>query len=287
MPLTPEDVRNKRFSPVRLRREGYDMGEVDRFLDEVEAELVRLTRENDDLRSKLGPGLGGSEALPTSDQTEQTEQRDKADKRHRSGGPQDGGVAEVEATAAKAPAEPAAVAPAPTSETTKAGTPAEASSTALRLLELATKNADEFVAEAKQQAEQIVGSARTEAERLELETRTRAEAVDREARARAHNLDAETEARRQELISRIEQEKTRLAEEVDTLRAFEREYRSRLRSYFTEQLEALDGVGEEADPAAPGEGAKRKRLRSILGDAGGTRPDDADAPPRGGEAPPV
>ncbi|MBV9829979.1 MAG: DivIVA domain-containing protein, partial [Marmoricola sp.] len=35
MPLTPEDVSNKRFTPVRLR-EGYDMGEVDAFLDEVE-----------------------------------------------------------------------------------------------------------------------------------------------------------------------------------------------------------------------------------------------------------
>ncbi|MGB0099402.1 MAG: DivIVA domain-containing protein, partial [Nocardioides sp.] len=51
MPLTPEDVSNKRFTPVRLR-EGYDMGEVDQFLDEVEAELARLTKENDDLRSK-------------------------------------------------------------------------------------------------------------------------------------------------------------------------------------------------------------------------------------------
>ena len=39
MPLTPEDVSNKRFTPVRLR-EGYDMGEVDQFLDEVEAELA-------------------------------------------------------------------------------------------------------------------------------------------------------------------------------------------------------------------------------------------------------
>ena len=52
MPLTPEDVSNKRFTPVRLR-EGYDMGEVDQFLDEVEAELARLTKENDDLRAKL------------------------------------------------------------------------------------------------------------------------------------------------------------------------------------------------------------------------------------------
>src|SRR6185295_19207378 len=52
MPLTPEDVRNKKFTTVRLR-EGYDEDEVDAFLDEVEAELTRLLRENEDLRAKL------------------------------------------------------------------------------------------------------------------------------------------------------------------------------------------------------------------------------------------
>ena len=52
MPLTPEDVHKKTFTPVRLR-EGYDMGEVDQFLDEVEVELTRLHAENDDLRQKL------------------------------------------------------------------------------------------------------------------------------------------------------------------------------------------------------------------------------------------
>src|SRR3954454_21709821 len=52
MPLTPEDVHKKTFTPVRLR-EGYDMGEVDQFLDEVEVELTRLHQENDDLRQKL------------------------------------------------------------------------------------------------------------------------------------------------------------------------------------------------------------------------------------------
>ncbi|MCZ9347521.1 DivIVA domain-containing protein, partial [Streptomyces sp. TRM76130] len=50
MPLTPEDVRNKQFTTVRLR-EGYDEDEVDAFLDEVEAELTRLLRENEDLRA--------------------------------------------------------------------------------------------------------------------------------------------------------------------------------------------------------------------------------------------
>ena len=63
MPLTPEDVSNKRFTPVRLR-EGYDMGEVDQFLDEVEAELARLTRENDDLRSKLSAAQQGGAPAP-------------------------------------------------------------------------------------------------------------------------------------------------------------------------------------------------------------------------------
>ena len=63
MPLTPEDVSNKRFTPVRLR-EGYDMGEVDQFLDEVEAELARLTRDNEDLRSKLSAAQQGGASTP-------------------------------------------------------------------------------------------------------------------------------------------------------------------------------------------------------------------------------
>src|SRR4051812_31806569 len=51
MPLTPEDVQNKRFSTVRFK-EGYDEEEVDAFLDEVEAELRRLLGENTDLRGR-------------------------------------------------------------------------------------------------------------------------------------------------------------------------------------------------------------------------------------------
>src|SRR6476469_5807062 len=64
MPLTPEDVSNKRFTTVRLR-EGYDMTEVDQFLDEIEAELRRLHGENGELQAKLrAAGLEPEIAAP-------------------------------------------------------------------------------------------------------------------------------------------------------------------------------------------------------------------------------
>ncbi|CAB4554818.1 MAG: DivIVA domain-containing protein [Actinobacteria bacterium] len=52
MPLTPEDVVNKRFQPTKFR-EGYDQDEVDDFLDEIVVELRRVHQENEDLRRRL------------------------------------------------------------------------------------------------------------------------------------------------------------------------------------------------------------------------------------------
>ena len=63
----------------------------------------------------------------------------------------------------------------------------------------------------------------------------------------------------------LEKERDKLNGEVENLRSFEREYRSRLKSYFTQQLEALEGLAEGG--RRPGErGAAPKRLRSILGE---------------------
>lgn len=247
MALTPQDVSNKRFTPVRLR-EGYDMGEVDSFLDEVEAELERLLKESADLRAELAAATGGAAGAPSV----------PADR-----------VAEVSLEESSAAATP--------KETIKVVTAPEASSAALRLLELATKNADEVVVEAKEEAEQIVGQARTEAERLQSETKTRTDTVEQEARSRAQNLETETETKRRELLGDIEKERTRLDAEVENLRAFEREYRSRLKSYFTEQLQVLDGTGDGSDLPETGDAGARKRLRSILGDRTGQP--DGEAPP--------
>jgi DivIVA domain-containing protein len=212
MPLTPEDVSNKRFTAVRLR-EGYDMGEVDAFLDEVEAELLRLNRENNELRTKL--------------ETAQT-------------GAAEGQAGRPVPVAAPAPADeeaPGAVAreahvtsfEKPGVETIRVTTTAEASSAATRLLELATRSAEELLEEARGQAEGILTSARTEAERVQQEAQTRSE-----------QLEVETSQRREQLFSGLERDRTSLADEVESLRTFEREYRAELKEYFAKQLDALE-----------------------------------------------
>ncbi len=243
MPLTPEDVSNKRFTPVRLR-EGYDMGEVDQFLDEVEAELARLTKENDDLRAKLAAAQSGAPAPAPVERAPEPAPEPKPE-----------------------PTPAPAVAPARFSgsvETIRVETVPEASSAAARLLEIATRNADEVVEDAKNEADKIIGAARTKAERLESESKSKADRLEADARTRAQMLDSETAERRQQLFGELERERDRLTSEVETLRSFEREYRSRLKSYFTQQLEALTGSAETAAPSQ--EPPAPKRLRSILGD---------------------
>jgi DivIVA domain-containing protein len=241
MPLTPEDVSNKRFTPVRLR-EGYDMGEVDQFLDEVESELERLHKENDDLRSKLSAAQQGGSSAPA--------------------------PAPVE-TKAPEPVrpEPVPVVAAAPQQEIKVHNVAEASSAAAKLLEIATNNADQLVNEAKDEADRIVGAARTKAERLEGESKAKADRLEQDARTRSTMLDSETESKRRELFGDLEKEKAKLDTDVENLRAFEREYRSRLKSYFTQQLESLDGNGDSGHLASSGSDQHApKRLKSILGE---------------------
>ncbi len=241
MTLTPEDVSEKRFTPVRLR-EGYDMGEVDQFLDEVETELERLIKENDDLRAKLSAAQQGGAVAPTR-------------------APEPVQAKEPEPQ----PAKPAPAAAKPEVQEIKVTTIAEASSAAAKLLELASRNHDELIASAKDEADSIVGGARTKAERLESETKNKADRMEQDARTRASMLDSEIEAKRRELFGDLEREKVKLDSEVENLRAFEREYRSRLKTYFSQQLQALDGKGEGGELPASGT-SQPKRLKSILGE---------------------
>ena len=190
MVLRPEDVREKRFTPVRMRG-GYDVGEVDAFLDEVETELTRLIAEKDDLEARLAGSAGAA-----------------------------GG----------------------------SGHGTEPSKAAARLLEIATRNAEELAEEARATAEELVEKAQAAAAATQEQAREQAERLEADARSRAQLLDTETAERRSEALAALEHDREALRAEVEQLRAFEREYRSRLRQYLAEQLQALDGAdGDDAE----------------------------------------
>ena len=202
MPLTPEDVSNKRFTPVRLR-EGYDMGEVDQFLDQVEAELARLTRENDDLRRKLSAAQSGSPVEAPSRRLP-APGRGPSPSRGRAGAGA-GATPTMQTHATRVPWHAAGV------ETIRVETMGDASNAAARLLELASRNADQLVEDAKSEADKIVGEARTKAERLEGEAKTNADKLEADARARSQSLDSETAERRTQLFGDLERERDTLS----------------------------------------------------------------------------
>lgn len=247
MPLTPEDVRNKRFTPVRLR-EGYDMGEVDQFLDEVEAELERLTVENEELRSKVAAASTGEPTgiipavvpAPVAVEPEP----------------------EPEPEPVRLEAEPLVAAP------TQATAPTigDASAAAARLLEIASTNADQLMDQAKEEADRIVGEARGKAERITNEARGKADRLETDARIRAQKLDDETNERRQAAVATIERERYELQREIEHLRAYEREYRARLKNYFQSQLDQLAANDNSAsEPVqAPSSDGRRARTEETL-----------------------
>ncbi len=129
----------------------------------------------------------------------------------------------------------------------------------MRLLEIATRNADELV---------VRGPPRpSDRRRADPRSSGRAAAADQleaDARERAQTLEADTEQRRRQLFGELDAEKQRLDGEVENLRAFEREYRARLKSYFEQQLAALDGSGDGIRSADDG----RPQSPSLLGDDG-------------------
>jgi len=218
MPLTPEDVRNKQFTTVRLR-EGYDEDEVDAFLDEVESELTRLLRENDELRAKLAAATRAAAAAPQA--TPQPVVREEPKKPTPPPPP---------------PPQPPAPMAAPVSEPS-------VSDSAARVLALAQQTADQAIAEARNEANKIVGDART-----------KAEAIEREARAKADALERDAQDKHRTMIGALTQQQGQLERKVDELRQFEREYRSRLKSYLEGQLRQLESQ-DDADGAGPRKGA--------------------------------
>ncbi|MEO3823634.1 DivIVA domain-containing protein [Actinomadura sp. B10D3] len=251
MPLTPADVRNKQFSTTRLRP-GYDEEEVDAFLDEVEAELDRLIQENEELRAKLAECLRGKVPAMAAPIVEPKPDVQKIPEPPR---PEPQPQPEPEPALGGL-----GMAAAPTGE--------DNMDTAARVLALAQQTADQAIADARREADETLGRARREAEEILGKARRQADQIVSEARSRAEALDRDAQERHRQVMGSLVQQREELEREVDNLRAFEREYRSRLKVYLEGQLRDLEAGSTETGAFAAVPGAAPSQAQQTAPQAG-------------------
>lgn len=245
MPLTPADVHNVAFSKPPIGKRGYNEDEVDAFLDLVETELSRLVEENADLRqrvSELDSDLSAARS----------------------------GVVQVTQAIPQYQPEPeVAVVERSTQLSDDQALKATrvlslAQDTADRLTSTAMAEADKLVTDARASAEQIVSEARYIAETTVTDAQQRADATLSDAQSRSESqlrqayekadfLQADAERKHTEFMNSINQQRAVLEGRLEQLRTFEREYRTRLKTYLESQLEELGQRGSAA-PVDSGDG---------------------------------
>jgi DivIVA domain-containing protein len=272
MPLTPADVHNVAFSKPPIGKRGYNEDEVDAFLDLVEAELARLIEENEDLReqvTQLEQRLGNAQV-----DLEEARQRPPA---AMGGPPSMGSVSPptqqiqrpVEPPPMQRPMEPQRSMAAPPPSMVDPGDQggdhhvqvakvlSMAQEMAERLTSEAKSEADSMLTDARTKAEQLLSEARTKsdsltndararAETMLNDARTRAETLERQSRDKAATLVGDAERKQAEIIGTITRDKSVLEKKIDELRTFEREYRTRLKTYLESQLRDLGERGSAA-----------------------------------------
>jgi hypothetical protein len=241
MPLTPADVHNVAFSKPPIGKRGYNEDEVDAFLDLVETELSRLSEENADLRQRVSEL--DSELVSARS-----------------------GAVQTQAIPLYQPE------PAPVVQTTTVfsdeGSTEEQALKAARVLSLAQDTADRLTSTARGEVDKILGEAQASADHTISEARyiaettvndarqradamlgdaaSRSEAQLRQAQEKADFLQADAERKHSEVMGTINQQRNVLEGRLEQLRTFEREYRTRLKTYLESQLEELGQRGSAA-----------------------------------------
>ncbi|MDM7832013.1 DivIVA domain-containing protein [Cellulomonas edaphi] len=213
--LTADEVLNKKFQATKFR-EGYDQDEVDDFLDEVVNTLRDLQGENEDLKTKLAAAERRIAELS------------------RAGAQQAAPAAKPEPVAEPTPepvAAPAPVVAAPIAAPAPVAAPvapqrANEPESATGMLALAQKLHDDYVRSGQEESERLVADAKNQANRIVREA----------------------EETSQRTLGQLEQERSLLERKIDELRVFERDYRTRLKSYLENLLGDLDNRGSALPP---------------------------------------
>jgi DivIVA domain-containing protein len=233
-----------------------DVTKDDGRLDAATAELGAAREENQRMQAHIGEleralsqGKNGAQqqVVQLQQQLAQTEQQ-LAESRQQLEGAQRA-VAEAQAAQQAAPA--AAAAP---------GAPnMEHHTQAVQVLALAQQTADQHLAQSKAEADRLlseaqansenqINSAQQQAKQHVDDAEGRARQLDEESTSRAQRTVQEAEQRAATITAQFEQRKAALERRVEELRTFEREYRTRLKSYLESQLRDLDASGN-AEPA--------------------------------------
>ena len=210
--LTADEVLNKKFQATKFR-EGYDQDEVDDFLDEVVNTLRDLQGENDDLKTKLAAAERRIAELS------------------RAGAQQAAPAPKPEPTPEPVPV-PAPVLAAPVAQQAPVVAPVQGAQrtsepeSATGMLALAQKLHDDYVRSGQEESDRLVG----------------------EAKSQANRIVREAEETSQRTLGQLEQERSLLERKIDELRVFERDYRTRLKSYLENLLGDLDNRGNALPP---------------------------------------
>lgn len=225
--LTADDVLNKKFQATKFR-EGYDQDEVDDFLDEVVNTLRDVQGENDDLKTKLAAAERRIAELS------------RAGAQQAAPAPKPEPVPEP--TPPPAPVQPAPVPalaqPAPVSA--PVGQRGNEPESATGMLALAQKLHDDYVRSGQEESDRLINEAKT----------------------RATRIVREAEETSQRTLGQLEQERSLLERKIDELRVFERDYRTRLKSYLENLLGDLENRGNALPPRS-GQGSPVPESQTI------------------------
>lgn len=241
--LTANDILNKQFTPTRYR-EGYDIVEVDDFLDEVVQSVLGLEQEANGLREQLSAAeqriadFNDSAAVApvdgdASEQLARAEQRiaelseelaaatqQAADAERRAAEAEERAAAQPEEQHSEEPVEEVA----PVVQPAVSGNQSEPEA-ATGMLHLAQRLHDEYVNNGREEGQRLV----------------------EEARAEGQRIVGEAEEEKRTILEALEQDRGLLQRKIDELRMFERDYRTKLSGYLEGLLGDLSAAAVQPE----------------------------------------